>query len=483
GRVAVAFRFRLERRIRGRVVNEKVRMSRHVDEVLVGHRVARVYDLPSASRRTQHILRSDRPIAHHDRFARLELTVQGTARDPEGFRPLHAEPARPHLFLQDEADARDGVDRLERADDVLPAVDFPARRQFLRMDREPGREVAEGQQLPDEPLDAPRSVDLEGRLASVHRHALDHPGQAEEMVPVEVGYEDAGDLHEAERAQHELPLGALAAVEQDDLGAALDRDRAHVPLRRRPRSGGAEEHDSHGPLPNARRGLTPLDFARKLYRGSGMPRRSSMRSIDGRSLDLDDVIAVARQSEPVRLAPAAAKRVDASRRALERVVAKGSLAYGINTGFGDLATVAISDAGVRALQLNLLRSHAIGLGPPLRQDEVRAALLLRANTLAMGYSGVRRILVTRLLDFLNLGVHPVIPSRGSLGASGDLAPLAHLGLVLVGEGEAEVEGQILPGPKALAKAKLAPLVLQSKEGLAIITGPSVMAAFGAIVVN
>src|SRR3989442_5143769 len=214
-----------------------------------------------------------------------------------------------------------------------------------------------------------------------------------------------------------------------------------------------------------------------------MPRRSSMRSIDGRALDLDDVVAVARQREPVRLAPAAAKRVNASRRALEKVVAKGSLAYGIKTGFGELANVAISDADVRALQLNLLRSHAIGLGPPLRQDEVRAALLLRANTLAMGYSGVRRILVTRLLDFLNLGVHPVIPSRGSLGASGDLAPLAHLGLVLVGDGQAEVEGQILPGPKALAKAKLAPLVLQSKEGLAIINGTSVLAAVRGIVVN
>src|SRR5439155_132598 len=119
------------------------------------------------------------------------------------------------------------------------------------------------------------------------------------------------------------------------------------------------------------------------------------------------------QGEPVRLAPAAAKRVDASRRALEKVVAKGTLAYGIKTGFGELANVAISDADVRALQLNLLRSHAIGQGPPLRKDEVRAALLLRANTLAMGYSGVRRILVTRLLEFLNRGVHPVIPSRGS----------------------------------------------------------------------
>src|SRR3989475_544219 len=131
-----------------------------------------------------------------------------------------------------------------------------------------------------------------------------------------------------------------------------------------------------------------------------MPRRSSMRSIDGRSLDLDDVVAVARQGERVALAPAAAKRVDASRRALEKVIAKGSLAYGIKTGFGELASVEISDADVRTLQLNLLRSHAIGQGPPLRRDEVRAAILLRANTLAMGYSGVRRLLVTRLLRLL-----------------------------------------------------------------------------------
>jgi len=208
-----------------------------------------------------------------------------------------------------------------------------------------------------------------------------------------------------------------------------------------------------------------------------------MRSIDGRSLDLDDVVAVARGREPVRLAPAAAKHVDASRRALEKVVAKGALAYGIKTGFGELANVAISDADVRALQINLLRSHAVGQGPPLRQDEVRAALLLRANTLAMGYSGVRRILVTRLLQLLNRGVHPVIPSRGSLGASGDLAPLAHLGLVLVGEGEAEVDGHVLPGDKALAQADFEPLVLQSKEGLAIINGTSVMAGVGALLVH
>ena len=128
-----------------------------------------------------------------------------------------------------------------------------------------------------------------------------------------------------------------------------------------------------------------------------------MLSLDGRSLDLDDVVAVARRREPVRIAPAAGKRVDANRRALEKVVAKGAIAYGIKTGFGELANVAISDPDVRTLQLNLLRSHAVGQGERLRTDEVRAAILLRANTLALGYSGVRRILVTRLLDLLNRG--------------------------------------------------------------------------------
>src|SRR2546430_14960291 len=134
-----------------------------------------------------------------------------------------------------------------------------------------------------------------------------------------------------------------------------------------------------GPLKFLRRARAP-----ELYRGTGMPRRSSMRSVDGRSLDLADVIAVARKGEPVRLAPVAAKPVAATRRAHGKVVAKGTLAYGIKTGFGELANVAISDSDVRALQLNLLRSHAIGQGPPLRKDEARAALPLRASTPAIG---------------------------------------------------------------------------------------------------
>ncbi|HEX9341271.1 MAG TPA: histidine ammonia-lyase [Thermoplasmata archaeon] len=208
-----------------------------------------------------------------------------------------------------------------------------------------------------------------------------------------------------------------------------------------------------------------------------------MHSLDGRSLDLADVVAVARRGERVRLAPAAARRVDASRQSLEKLAGSGPLAYGIRTGFGELANVAISEADAKRLQLNLLRSHAVGQGEPLRTDEVRASLLLRANTLSMGYSGVRRIVVTRLLDLLNRGVHPVIPSRGSLGASGDLAPLAHLGLVLVGEGRAEFGGRTMSGGQALKEAGVDPLVLQTKEGLAIVNGTAVMAGVGALALH
>ncbi|MGQ0798289.1 MAG: histidine ammonia-lyase [Methanobacteriota archaeon] len=208
-----------------------------------------------------------------------------------------------------------------------------------------------------------------------------------------------------------------------------------------------------------------------------------MLALDGRSLDLPDVVRAARERESVRLSPASAKRIDASRRALEAIVAKGSLAYGIKTGFGELANVVIPDADVRRLQLNLLRSHAAGQGEPLATDEVRAALLLRANTFAIGFSGVRRELVDLLTEMLNRGVHPVVPSRGSLGASGDLAPLAHIGLVVVGEGRAEVGGEVHPGKTALARAGLHPLRLEAKEGIAIINGTAVMAGVGALVVH
>ncbi|HKZ90467.1 MAG TPA: histidine ammonia-lyase [Thermoplasmata archaeon] len=208
-----------------------------------------------------------------------------------------------------------------------------------------------------------------------------------------------------------------------------------------------------------------------------------MLTLDGRSLTLSGVVRASRGREAVRISPQAAKRIEASRRALERIVAKGAVAYGIKTGFGELANVVIPDRDVRRLQLNLLRSHALGQGEPLGTDEVRAALLLRVNSLAIGYSGVRRELVSLLVDLLNRGVHPVVPSRGSLGASGDLAPLAHLGLVLVGEGRAEVHGDVLPGAEALRGAGLKPLTLHAKEGISLINGTSVMAGVGALVVH
>ncbi len=208
-----------------------------------------------------------------------------------------------------------------------------------------------------------------------------------------------------------------------------------------------------------------------------------MLTIDGRSLTLDDVVRVARRHEKVRLAPAASRRVAAGRRALERILKSGAVAYGIKTGFGELAHVTIPEADAKRLQLNLLRSHAVGQGELLRTEEVRASLLLRANTLAMGYSGVRHALVVQILEMLNRGVHPVVPSRGSLGASGDLAPLAHIGLVIVGEGEAELHNEVFPGKKALDRAGLEPLELETKEGLAIINGTAVSAGVGALVVS
>jgi histidine ammonia-lyase len=208
-----------------------------------------------------------------------------------------------------------------------------------------------------------------------------------------------------------------------------------------------------------------------------------MLTIDGRSLDVDALVRVARDGEKVRLAPMAAKGVDEGRRTLETLLAAGTVAYGIKTGFGELEHVVISDADAKKLQVNLLRSTAVGLGEPLPKEIVRGALLLRANTLSKGNSGVRRIVINLLLEMLNRRVHPVMPSRGSLGASGDLAPLAHLGLVLIGEGAAEVEGDEVAGAEALERAGLARLELEPKEGLALINGTSVMTAVGALAVH
>ena len=163
--------------------------------------------------------------------------------------------------------------------------------------------------------------------------------------------------------------------------------------------------------------------------------------LDGYSLTLEQLVAIADDGAPVALAPEAAARVDAARAVVDRKAAGAVPVYGINTGFGALAETAIPHDALGALQLNLLRSHAAGVGEPLPSRAVRASMALRANVLAKGFSGIRRSTLEQFIELLNRGVHPRVPSRGSVGASGDLAPLAHLALVLVGEGEATVRRQ------------------------------------------
>ncbi len=204
----------------------------------------------------------------------------------------------------------------------------------------------------------------------------------------------------------------------------------------------------------------------------------------GDTLTLEDLLAIADQGADVALAPDAAARVRAARTVVDRAAAGEAPVYGVNTGFGSLAEVRIPHEALGDLQMNLVRSHAAGVGDPLPIRTVRATMALRANVLAKGHSGVRLETLETLLALLNRRVHPVVPSRGSVGASGDLAPLAHLALVLVGEGEAFVEeGPAVwrvPGAEALARAGLRPLVLGPKEGLALINGTQVSAAVTAL---
>jgi histidine ammonia-lyase len=179
----------------------------------------------------------------------------------------------------------------------------------------------------------------------------------------------------------------------------------------------------------------------------------------------------------------ARERVRDSRARIEEIVASGEAVYGVNTGFGDLVDERIPDGDIEALQRNLLRSHAAGTGRELADEEVRAMLVTRLNALVKGYSGVRERVVDLLAAMLDEGVHPVVPAKGSLGASGDLAPLAHLALVTIGEGEATVDGRRLPGAEALAARGLEPLDLQAKEGLALINGTQLSVGLAALVVR
>lgn len=202
--------------------------------------------------------------------------------------------------------------------------------------------------------------------------------------------------------------------------------------------------------------------------------------INGGGFKVKDVVTVARDYAPVTIEPEAVKRILRSRAMLEELVEKDAVVYGITTGFGRFSDVSISRQDAIQLQKNLIASHAAAVGEPLSEEVVRAALLLRLNALARGCSGVRPIIVEQLIEMLNKGVVPVIPEQGSLGASGDLAPLSHLALVLTGAGEAFYNGKRMSGSEALKLAGIEPVTLLEKEGLALINGTQIMTAIGTL---
>lgn len=202
--------------------------------------------------------------------------------------------------------------------------------------------------------------------------------------------------------------------------------------------------------------------------------------LTGDTLTLNDLKQVVRDREEVAPGSDAIKRVEETRNAVEAIVSNGKIIYGINTGFGKLSDVKIASEDVEILQKNLILSHACGVGEAFSEEVSRAMLLLRANALLKGYSGVRKELVDKLIEFINKGIHPVVPSQGSLGASGDLAPLAHLALALMGKGEVFYSGRREPTGKVLRETKTEPVVLKAKEGLALINGTQAMTAAGAL---
>ena len=205
--------------------------------------------------------------------------------------------------------------------------------------------------------------------------------------------------------------------------------------------------------------------------------------LDGKNLTIEQVMAVAagQPGNPkVILSEEAVIRVSRAAQAVTQLLERGEIAYGITTGFGAFKNRLISSDQVEALQRNIIVSHAVGVGNPFDRPTTRAIMLIRANTLARGYSGIRLETLHLLLDLLNIGIHPIIPEKGSLGASGDLAPLAHMSLVLLGEGEAEYKGKTMPGGEALDQADLLPVKLAAKEGLALTNGTTVMCAVGTL---
>ena len=202
-------------------------------------------------------------------------------------------------------------------------------------------------------------------------------------------------------------------------------------------------------------------------------------AINGENLTIDDIIQVSRFGKNVELSDDAIEKVKKSRKVIEDAIKDKRTVYGVNTGFGELASVSISPDDLAKLQVNLIRSHSVGVGEPFSIETVRGMMLLRANALAKGFSGIRLETLTTLVEMLNRGVTPVVPQQGSVGSSGDLAPLAHMVLVLIGEGEAFYKGERMDGLKAMKKAGSTPVSLQAKEGVALINGTQPMTSVGA----
>ncbi|MDO8136490.1 MAG: histidine ammonia-lyase [Candidatus Brocadiales bacterium] len=205
-------------------------------------------------------------------------------------------------------------------------------------------------------------------------------------------------------------------------------------------------------------------------------------SLDGNNLSIEALAAVARQDLTVSLSPKVAERIKKARRIIEEAVEKRKIVYGVTTGFGALSSVVLSKEQTKDLQRNILLSHSAGVGNPFDEETTRAIMALRINSLAKGYSGIRLKTLETMVEMVNKGVLPVIPEKGSVGASGDLAPLAHMGLVMIGEGKAFYHGTCLEGKEAMRRAGIPPLLLEEGEGLAIINGTQVMTAIGAMTV-
>ena len=202
--------------------------------------------------------------------------------------------------------------------------------------------------------------------------------------------------------------------------------------------------------------------------------------LDGNSLTLDDLAKIVYKFEKVQLTEESKEKVQKCRDYVEKIIAENRVVYGLTTGFGKFANITINPDEIAELQENLIMSHAVGVGNLLSEAETRAITLLRINVLAKGHSGIRLSTLQTLIDMLNAGVHPCIPEKGSVGASGDLAPLSHLALVLLGKGEAIYKGERISGAEAMQKAGLTPVKLQAKEGLALNNGTQVMAGVGAL---